>query len=536
MGVHVILDIDPSGIDPSDWAAVHDETLGLLEAWTPRLLGWRWRTIEGVKMPMYARSLRHWKRDPKKTYWQVVGDRESFRTAECQSLHRNLARSTKGRRAHARTNDDILLFASGNKEDSGGPVRVFGDKTQGHPYHFAVLAAAMVVEERFPKHAMVWGDIDRGQAEEARRLAAPILGREVPLPVRVDAPRLLERLGAVYDGDALTEAFERLFLDDPTERHEAVLRAFAGERGERWWLKEYTTSGPRTLGALGLLIAWFNAGRDLATVCRLACLDPTGPRLEPEVFVDSLAATWVAIPRPKREALDVFRKPSGASHTVMSMLGGFMLDMSVMGRKTRVHIEPQAIRDALGAIFGGDGDVWMEKLRERTAEIEHSLERSRQGVRSLVERGNARVKDDPDELPRVRSAAKLGPDQRLHVQAITWSVGRSLARLRDEGPEVSARLDDVKTARSLLVRALREQGPTLSERAWDVLLTVEDPAELNWLFALATMPYGSDTLARVRQALFEVPQLRAYAIAVGKDPVVMAEISARMKKFKAGSS
>jgi hypothetical protein len=55
----------------------------------------------------------------------------------------------------------------------------------------------MVVEERFPKHAMVWGDIDRGQAEEARRLAAPILGREVPLPVRVDAPRLLERLGAL---------------------------------------------------------------------------------------------------------------------------------------------------------------------------------------------------------------------------------------------------------------------------------------------------------------------------------------------------
>lgn len=45
---------------------------------------------------------------------------------------------------------------------------------------------------------MVWGDIDRDQSEEANRLAASILGRDSALPVRVDAPRLIERLRAHY--------------------------------------------------------------------------------------------------------------------------------------------------------------------------------------------------------------------------------------------------------------------------------------------------------------------------------------------------
>ena len=81
MGVNVILDIDPRGIDQAAWTRVYEETLALLEAWQPRLLGWGARSFEGVQAPMYLRSLRH-EEDPREVHWRVAGDRDSLRTGE----------------------------------------------------------------------------------------------------------------------------------------------------------------------------------------------------------------------------------------------------------------------------------------------------------------------------------------------------------------------------------------------------------------------------------------------------------------------
>ncbi|WP_437674774.1 hypothetical protein [Sorangium sp. So ce131] len=260
MGVHVILDIDPRGIDEAEWAAVCEETLALLSAWQPRLLGRGWRTIDGVRVPMYTRSLRGDVDDPKLAHWSVAGDRDSLQMAECQSFFHDLGRYA-ARRDPCPDDDIVVTAAMPDRADTSGPVRVFGGKTQGCPYHFALLAAAMLVEERFPRHAMVWGDIDRGQAEEARRLSAPILGRELSLPVRVDASRLIERLRARYEADALTGAFLRVFLGEVDEKLDAMLGAFPGEDGAREWRRELAESkSPTSPEATRLVIACYRAG------------------------------------------------------------------------------------------------------------------------------------------------------------------------------------------------------------------------------------------------------------------------------------
>src|SRR6185312_3069512 len=81
--------------------------------------------------------------------------------------------------------------------------RVFGEGEQSPSCQLALLAAAMVVESRFPGDALVSGCFDREKAELARRWASGVLGTSVALPVRVDAWRLAERLGARYAGKAL---------------------------------------------------------------------------------------------------------------------------------------------------------------------------------------------------------------------------------------------------------------------------------------------------------------------------------------------
>lgn len=146
MGVHVILDIDPIGIDPAAWASAYDETVKLLTRWTPRLLGWEVRSIRGVRIPMYTRSIVFDEASPTKACWRVVGDRESMLTAECQSLQRDLSRYSARRQERVADVTDIVVSAAApDREHTGRPAQVFGDKTQGCPYHFAMLAAAMII-------------------------------------------------------------------------------------------------------------------------------------------------------------------------------------------------------------------------------------------------------------------------------------------------------------------------------------------------------------------------------------------------------
>jgi hypothetical protein len=533
MGVHVILHINPQRINADDWARVHDDTLALLEAWPTPLLGWGIRSIEGVQVPMYMRSLRCDERDPRNALWLVIGDKGSLQTGECQTLYRDLRHYERQLQRHS--NEDIVTAAAApDKDDTSGPARVFGDKTQGHPFHFAVLAAAMLVEERFPRDAMVWGDIDRGQAEEARRMAAPILGRELPLPVRVDAPRLIERLRARYEGDRLAQAFNRVFLTDGDDKHEAMLHAFPGDEGAREWQRELANySSPSCLGALGLFISWLNAGRPLREACRLACAAPEGPRFSPEELVDAVASTWIGVPRPIREPMDVFRKPAGASHTVATLFGSFLLDLSVIGRRLRVHVEPAALRDELVAAFGDAGGALAQRLRDKSETMERRLLMGAEELNGFLERVRTEAGDDPAALATLRSPEEMSERTRQEVHAMTYVALRTLSQLRDEGPTMSAALADAKKARRLSARLLSEHGPTLTEDAWDAILAEEDPEVLAWLAALSSLRVDELRASQVRRALFENVALRRYAIKMARDARAMAEMEAWIEGARA---
>ncbi|WP_437946492.1 hypothetical protein WME98_37355 [Sorangium sp. So ce296] len=534
MGVHVILDIDPRGIDEAEWAAVYEETLALLSAWRPRLLGRGWRTIDGVRVPIYTRSLRGDVDEPKHAHWSVAGDRDSLRTAECQSFFRDLG--VYAARRDACPDDDIVVTAAmPDRVGTGGPVRVFGGKTQGCPYHFALLAAAMLVEERFPRHAMVWGNIDREDAEEARRLSAPILGRELPLPVRVDGPRLIERLRARYEADALAGAFLRVFLGEVDEKLDAMLGAFPGEDGAREWRRALAESkSPTALDATRLVLAWLNAGRGLRDACRLACLAPEGPRFSPEDFVETLAWTWVAVPPPARELLAALCKPPEATHTVASLLASFFLDLIAMGRRLRIHIEPAALAADLSAVFDDGGPALAEQLRERSANIEAQLRENAHFLETLLAETGDAARDDTDALAVLRSADAMGPRQQTWVQAMAWRVMTELVRLRGGNPKMAEVLDDAAQGKRLLVRMLAEQPPVLTEDAWEGILAESEAGAIAWRIALVSLRTSELHASQVCRAFLENAELRAYAIGIGRDERAMRELGELAARVRAG--
>jgi hypothetical protein len=511
MGVHVILDIVPQRIDPVRWGEVFDELRALLAGDHARLLGYDWSNAAGVPLPVYTRSVERDADEPSAHRLCVAGDRATLAVGEQQTIHRDLDRYL-GRCAAAVTPPaDILLAAAGVLVDDGegppslqsateapesrralpahpvptgprrraaghvrdGVVQVLGDAPCAAGCALPLLGAAMLVEARFPRHALVHGDIDREQADAARRWAERALGKPIALPVRVDAWRLVERLGARFGDTALVRAVQRLHLATPAKKAASLLAIFARAEAEPWWLGEL---GEASLAdddarAGALLGAYLESTRDLPRLCGLACLDGRGPRWKPERLVAQLAAL-----RPA---------PDDAS-----------------------------LEQALRIVFGAGAARLAAVYRTRSPNVAAP---EIAAVRASQDDGG----DEIDRLATLASPADLSAAQREHVHAVALlarEMGQRLeARTIEGGPEPAGLR---RTIAALLARG----GPTLTEDAWEWILREDDLALLRFLVALATIaPAGA--AARVRRALFENRTLCRHAAAASRDDALMSAVA-----------
>ena len=224
----------------------------------------------------------------------MAGDRATLGTGERQRLYRDLGRYVaRDPAADEAVPDDILL------SPPSLAVRIFGDGDQSEPCQLALLGAAMVLETAFPRSALVSGSFDRAQAEAARRWAKSVLDVSLALPVRVDAFRLAERLGAHATGEALVSAVDQLYLAEDGAREAAILGIFGRTEAEPWFAaKLRACEGPEGPDARHLVTAYLSARHDLARLTALACADPRGPRWPPE----ALAAALSAIAQPLHES------------------------------------------------------------------------------------------------------------------------------------------------------------------------------------------------------------------------------------------
>ena len=351
--------------------------------------------------------------------------------------------------------------------------------------------------------------------------------------MRVDAARLIERLRVAYDADALPGAFKRMYLDERDDAFEVMLRAFPGEAGAEVWKRELAGyASPDVLGVSHLLIAWLNAGRDLRDACRFACLAPSGPRFEPGALVDALASTWVAIPPPVRELVQVSRTPSGAPHSVASPLESFLLDAAEMARHLCGYVDPPTLQAQLSEIFGDAGPALAARLLDTSAKLEEQLCAQERDLERFVERVGKRAADDTEALATMTDLDAMGPNQRAWVQAVAWHVMKAVATMRGD-PKTQPRIADARSAKSLIVRIMSENSPTLTEDTWDIILAEEDTDVLAWWVALASLRAYDHHPSRVRPALFENPELRRYAMAIGRDERQMAEIGEKLEQARA---
>ena len=132
-----------------------------------------------------------------RTGWSASGDYETLSTAERYFLPRDLV---KDGRYDADAPDAMFSMIPSYLDYEWDDPRfqrcyeLWGEKTQGKPYHMYLLAVACLIESRLGPKAFTYGDITRGQCRRAVELANEHLDKKIEMPASCDSERLLKRI------------------------------------------------------------------------------------------------------------------------------------------------------------------------------------------------------------------------------------------------------------------------------------------------------------------------------------------------------
>ncbi|MGN7612435.1 hypothetical protein ACQZV8_10160 [Magnetococcales bacterium HHB-1] len=325
MGIYINLFIVAERIDHKAWQDFYKETLTLLKAWPTPLLSLRTeKTSCNSTRLVYSQNIEYQEEEFGQTrqYWDVSGDLKSRQYGENYYLSDKLRRTLPGKEDQE-TNDPILMHLYGE----GPGYNQFGNKTQGHPFHYAMLAVAMLAEARFPGAALTSGDFDREQALKASTEIERVLHCTVPLPICLDEERLFE---AIVDDDFSFERLQNYLWGfyGPTEVALSLLcNKLPPETLYAFYTRRITRYNVGTIGFKDHCLQWLRQTKDLSGFIKMACLEKQGPQADPVDFANALVRTRITTsPDKERESLETMPP----METPKSVEDQFFLAMSKM--------------------------------------------------------------------------------------------------------------------------------------------------------------------------------------------------------------
>lgn len=519
MGVYVQLKVLDQHIPDDEWAALFDETLCLLKAQDaigPKREKISFENKSELERIYFSRNIENDADHPENYHWHVTGDIRSLLTGESFILHQKLRPKEDYRPA----GDDVDILRELVKEvesDRGGEYdSVFNSKTQGHPYHYDMLAAAMLIEDRFPRYAVVSGDIDRFQAERARKIIRKVLKKEVALPVVTEWGRLMDRIMKFRSGLEAIEAYSLIVRDDlrrdGKERFRAIMERFDESLFHQWIMKELKEyKMPRQNGCLDIFADWLNAGLDLKTLAELACIREEGPRFAPDKFADALIdALWLTVEMEKRKQFDIFQKRKGDVDGVMSQFGKVMFEMmGVKGRDLHIYMPEEQLLEILEDLFPDS----IELLRNRAAEAKEKAMEELESSREYFERLGS---DDPavhernslldgTEFFEMEEDDPLSDSQTFFLTGIAASLNALAEYLctQETGAKELITTADRDSKLFFLTNITSDRGPHLTEDAWGWIDREADEELLKTLCLLALIDKHYKTFWNVRKSIFE---------------------------------
>jgi len=515
MGVYIQLKAFGEHIPEKEWTNIYEEALTLLKA--ENAIGIRRDVIQfdensEAERIYFSTNIEKDTDDPARHHWDVVGDIDNLLIAESFSMHRN-NQSLPYREPDAHV--DIIADIIREIEDDGQTYDlIFDGKTQGYPYHYCILAVGMLLEDRFPRYAVVSGNIDRYQAIKSQEMIKQILNKTVQLPVVTEWERLIDRIKQFKQGVSAINAFSDIIRDDPRrdgkERLQAIKNKFSETEFNQWILtnlKHYESASQN--GSLNIFIDSLNAGFDIKNLAKLACIEPDGPLFKPDEFFKALVESlWITVPMDNKDNFSIFQKPKGDVDGVMSQFGLAMFDMmgGMKGRDLKIYIPEDQLLEEMETVFPDKIKELRDIVKNAKKKLDKTLQKANENLNMFQQKHDTSMPlTDGTEFFTLDEGDPLNESIEMMLKGIAYYIysAKDQVKDNDELNQIFNEDNDLIHYRFVLTKMTGELGPTLTENAWNWIDKEKDVKLLRTLLILAAFQNNEQTFYNTKKSIFE---------------------------------
>lgn len=497
MGVYLELKILPEMIGDLKWQEVYMESLELIKAYPFTDV-----IVESVKECERFTFISEVERNincDEERYWSCIGDYKTRETAERFALYqdienyRNKGVKEQGNKDLVNVEKDILI----EYLEDGNYRSVFDAKSQGFSYHNFILAVAMLIESRFPKYAMVSGDINIIQAQKAQKWANEILKRPIELPVAV----LPERLCDTYKGADLIEKFNLLYRNEGLSDND-IYKLFHKQDLKDYVLQRIKKYKSISVGVIDQFINWLNATGDMQQLIEIACFDEEGPKYEMVDFLKGVCNTWVMIPTEKF----AFMKMANTDGVVdlFGQMHMMLFETMFAGKNIDIYISKDEVIRILSRYFP-------DKKSEISETIELKLEKISESIKKIKDRLDNIIKENEqfDEDENI-SENELTEEEILCCAIINYKYKQILNEIKETN-----KIE--KDKHVLMYRFSIKEGIPLLEKEWEWIDKEQNEEVLDILVAFFVVGIESEEIRIIRNRLLQSREMCEFLVERFKD-------------------
>ncbi|MCM1262161.1 MAG: hypothetical protein NC313_05525 [Butyrivibrio sp.] len=230
---------------------------------------------------------------------------------------------------------------------------LWGDKTQGEPYHMYLLSIACMIEDRLGEKVFIHGDITQGQCREAVEMANQYLKNPIRIPARCDMERLYERIRKLpLNENEKIEVFEFLYLGNRDETFYDFIRAhFNADIIQAYWEKRFAGSMIGTIGFIMDLKAYLSSGAGLEELCSIVRMEDGEGNPQYEKFIYALMDSKLHIKEKNTEDYLDIQQENEQPYSIWEIMANFVYG-GAHNRKAERYIPIDEIRQALRSGLG----------------------------------------------------------------------------------------------------------------------------------------------------------------------------------------
>ncbi len=525
MGLFVNLYVNHHSIPDESWEKTYQESLLLLEKFPIPLMRLQREEIRGQKRNVFTTHLIK-EENTSDEHWEIDGDLLSYQQAESFRLRRHFFKK------NSEYDHKHILWAEedGLEYTNGNGINLFGNKTQGYPYHLAILSVGILFENRFPHNIFVIGDIDRTQAESVIAWMNTILTTPVIMPICLDGPRLYAQLNALYDESALAiRRFKTLSRDSEEEQLQTLLR-YADKSLVLQNIVEILRgySELSQFGVIDEISQFLSVTQDIQQLIEIVLtVGQDKPSFNLEELLRLLGNKFVTIDKEERQPLFIFMHSSESLMTIKDAFAQVFLKLGGAPSFIDFYMERSELLDLFSTYQPGN----QQKFKEILAASEKKCRDELEQIKTLLSEMENSEKSKPQQsqiefseevIPQQKSyspeekyiieQAYLQQEEYEQAEVFAKQIGQQLQQIIETYPDIFS-ANERTYYLEMIYKASSKNGFALCESAWQQIDQAEDIKILKSLLALSLVSEREIHFWNWRRYIMEHSYLWSYLIA-----------------------